>query len=490
MRSRVLGALASILILAACEASPAATSRPSTITPATATSPVASSFPVGSAGQALAWTRCGEGTQCAGLRVPLDYSTPDGKTITLALIRRPATDKAHRIGSIVINPGGPGGSGVDTVRQGPAMFSPGVMARFDVVGFDPRGVGASSAVQCLIPRSVLAQLTEPYPRDPSEVAEWLAVAKAEAAACQANSGDLLPYVGTENVARDLDRIRAALGDEKLTYEGTSYGTLIGALYADMFPTHIRAMVLDAPLDPSLDITGLSAGEARGYQRQLDKFLSGCAKDPSCAFTSGGKARAAFDALMARFAQAPIGGVSAALAWAAVELELIANDHDKLAVALDAASKGDASSMEDIAGWMLEPGAVDAHAAVICADYRTSRTPDGIATLADELERVSPDFGSMFAWGSLGCAYWPFESTRVPKAVKAVDAPPILIVAATGDPATPYEWGQALSKQLSSSVLLTRDGDGHGSLGTSDCIDDIFESYVLDLATPKPGTTCS
>ncbi len=479
MRPSLLMALAGTLIVASCVAPiPAAeTGALATITPAPTTTAPA---------QPLAWSQCGVQFECADLRVPLDYSEPDGATITLALVRHRSGDPTQRIGSIVVNPGGPGASGVEAVRQNSTRFTPEVMARFDIVGFDPRGVGQSSAVHCLETRP---ELNHAFPADESDVAEFVHSAKAVAAACQANSGDLLPYVGTESVAADLDRIRAALGDDTLTYVGSSYGTLIGALYAEMFPTHIRAMVLDGPVDPSLDMAEFITGQAIGSQRQLDKFLAGCAAETGCAFHSDGNPGAAFDALMERFAEGPIGGVTAQVAWGAVYWELTVDDTRRLAADLQAASLGDTTPLEDAAGWMFEPYALDAYEAVNCADYRAPRTPEGFAEMAADAVRVAPDFGAAVAYGYFDCVYWPYESERDSMRVTAGGAKPILVIAATGDPATPYEWGQSLASQLSSGVLVTRDGDGHTSLENW-CIAQLAESYLLTLATPEPGTTCT
>lgn len=481
MRRFALTALAGILIVSGCGTSPdltpQTTASPPTVSPTIAAPPLT---------QPLAWSVCGVQFECAGLRVPLDYSAPDDATITLALVRHPAGDPTQRIGSMVVNPGGPGASGVEAVRQNSTRFTPEVMAKFDIVGFDPRGVGQSSAVQCLETRP---KLNPAFPADESDVVEFVDSAKAIAAACQANSGDLLPYVGTESVAADLDRIRAGLGDDALTYVGSSYGTLIGALYAEMFPTHIRAMVLDGPVDPSLDLGEFITGQAIGTQRQLDKFLDNCAAETECAFHSDGNPRAAFDVLMERFAEGPIDGVTAQVAWGAVYWELAIDDTRRLAGDLKAASLGNATPFEDAAGWMFEPSALDAYEAVNCADYRAPRTPEGFAEMAADAERVAPDFGAAVAYGYFNCVYWPYESERDSRRVTAEGAPRILVLAATGDPATPYEWGESLASQLSSGVLVTRNGDGHTSLENW-CIAQLAESYLLTLALPEPVTTCT
>jgi pimeloyl-ACP methyl ester carboxylesterase len=486
-----VGGLIAALALASCAGGGAskvpASQHPSATAPSAASSP---SSPTG-----LRWGEC-EGTyQCAGLRVPRDYTDPTGAQLTLALIRRPANDPARRIGSIVINPGGPGGSGVDEVRYGgDQLFGPAVLDRFDIVGFDPRGVGSrGTSVSCLVgPPSVPAQA---YPADAAELATWVSAIQALDTACQERSGELLPYVGTDNVARDLDRIRAALGEDKLTYVGWSYGTLIGALYAEMFPTRVRAMVLDGPVDPSLDLQGLNSGQAVGYQRQFDAFLADCARDAACAFHSGGSPRAAFDALEARFARGPIGGVSGWIAFSAIEAELVANDWNDLAEALAAADKGDASLLDGIVRPSIDVASAGQTGAVLCVDFPGPQSADGYVALAERLRGVAPDFGPFVAYQSLSCAFWPVPTQRVPRPVHPQGVPPILIIAATGDPATPLDWGQALSGQIPGSVLLIRQGAGHTSLSLilrsrSECVTQHFERYVLDLQLPQAGTMCS
>ena len=230
------------------------------------------------------------------------------------MIRHRATDEGQRIGSLVMNPGGPGGSGVDWVRNAWSSFGPDLTDRFDIVGFDPRGIGESDAIHCLDERP---QLTDAFPEDAAEEQSFIDLAKEVTAACERNSGELLPFVGTDNVARDLNRMRAALGDEKLTYFGFSYGTFIGATYAEMFPNNIRTMVLDGPVDPALDFTEFVKTQSAASQAELDEFLDRCAEASSCAFSPDEEPEEGFDALMDRFDQGPIDGVTASVALSAM-----------------------------------------------------------------------------------------------------------------------------------------------------------------------------
>jgi pimeloyl-ACP methyl ester carboxylesterase len=436
---------------------------------------------------AVRWVATSDGFEMATLEVPRDYAEPRGPLLTIALARLPATDPANRIGSIVFNPGGPGISGIDVIRYGAdTLFTPAMRTRFDIVSFDPRGIGLSNPqIRCL---ANPPQPDQPYPRNASERAEWVATAKEFDAACQANSGDLLPFVGTENVVRDLEQIRAALGEPKITYVGMSYGALIGALYAERFPTQVRAAILDAPFDPALDAATEAGDRAAALQRQLDLFLASCASDRTCAFWSDGSTRQAFDALMARFADAPIDGVSAAQAWAGVLVLLQAGAWTDLAQALGDARRGDATVFADVAAGV---GSIaDATMAVSCIDWDLPRDAEWYAKLADELQSTAPDFAGLAAYSGLPCAFWPVPAQPVSGPVHAGGAPSILIFASTGDAATPYHWGVSLSHELSSSVLVTRDGDGHGSLGRGDtCINAIADAYLLRLEVPTSGLTC-
>lgn len=472
---KTLAILAAITVLAGCTG---ATSAPPGTGAAAQRSQTA---------PALRWLTGTDGLEMTSLQMPRDYAQPAGPALTIALARLPATDPAQRIGSIVFNPGGPGISGIDAIRYaGDTLFTPAMRTRFDIVSFDPRGIGLSSPrIRCLATPS---QPSQPYPRNASERAEWIATAKEFDAACQANSSELLPFVGTENVVEDLDRIRAALGEPKLTYVGMSYGALIGALYAERFPTHVRAMILDAPFDPALDAATEAGDRAAALQRQLDLFLASCASDRTCAFWSDGRTRQAFDALMARFADAPIDGVSAAQAWGGVLVLLQAGAWKDLTQALGDARQGEVGVLANIAAGV--GSLTDATMAVSCIDWPLPRDSEWYAKLAEELQSTAPDFAGLAAYSGLPCAFWPVPVQRVSGPVHVNGAPSILIFASSGDAATPYHWGVSLSHQIPSSVLVTRDGNGHGSLGRGDtCINAIADAYLLRLEVPTSGREC-
>ena len=450
------------------------------------------------------WSDCGKQFQCASISVPRDYQDPGRGTLTVELIRLPAANPAKRIGSLVMNPGGPGGSGIEFVREGAEQFPRELRQRFDLVGFDPRGVNASSPVRCIDNLDGRVAL-DPTPDDARELAALVADAKAYAAACEKRNAENLPYLSTDAVTRDLDRIRAALGESKLTYLGFSYGTLIGSTYAKLFPTRIRAMALDGAVDPSLDLEAFRAGQAVAFEASLRRFLADCANHPSCDFYEGGRSARAFDALMARIDKRSLptlhaGGrrsVGPGLAWSAVLGAMYSDTSwSTLASALALAKAGDGSLMlliSDPFRGRKENGAYsnqqDAYTANTCLDFPAPTTVATYTAWAVRLRKVAPHFAQQVAYNDLSCAYWAVPAERTPARVRADGAPPIVVVGSTGDPATPYEWAVSLSKQLASGVLVTRTGFGHTGYQASRCVREALDAYLLELKVPRDGLAC-
>jgi len=452
------------------------------------------------------WSDCGNGFECGQILVPRDYATAGGPSLIISVIRLPATDRAHRIGSLVVNPGGPGASGVDFVRRAAdRVFAAGVRSRFDIVGFDPRGVNRSSEIRCIDDLDHFLAV-DSTPDTPAELTTLLDGERAFAEGCQRRNADLMPVLGTENVARDLDLLRAALGDAKLTYVGFSYGTLIGALYAQMFPAHIRALVLDGAVDPSLDLAALSEGQAIGFEGALGRFLADCARDRSCPFHHGGKPGPALDRLMRQIETAPLPAtrlrdsrrVGPGYAWSGIVGALYSRGSwPLLAAGLALAEAGDGSLFlllaDPLNGRSSDGGysnLIDAHRAVVCVDFPAPRDPAAYEARAKAWARKAPHFGALLAFSDVGCAFWPIPSTRKPAPVSAPGAPPIVVIGSTGDPATPYPWSVALSRQLQSSILITRRGEGHTGYASSPCVAQAANAYLVDLKVPKRGLTCS
>ena len=450
----------------------------------------------------LPWVECGAPYQCATLRVPLDYANANSRTIELALVRTPARDPSKRVGSLLVNPGGPGASGVDFARSIATSFPVEIRDRFDIVGFDPRGVAGSTPLLCHDKIQQLAA-SEPEPSNDDQWAEVTRITRDFATLCGQRGGDMLAHLGSLDVVRDMDRIREAVGDEKLTYVGFSYGTLLGELYADRFPTRVRALVLDGPIDPGLTADEATAQQAIGFERAIDGFDASC-KQRSCPLSEGGKdAWSAIKDLVdqARTRPIPAPGLDRPAGPGEVLLGAFQALYRPfswraLERAVAEARNGDASTFVRLADAYLGrqsdgsyANQLEMNAAVNCLDYEYSRDLTHYRALADELVKVAPRIGRSMASGGLGCALWPVASQPV-DVTGATGAPPVLIVGTTNDPATPFEWALAARKAIPSGVLLTHEGDGHTVyLSGVRCVDDVVNAYLLNGATPQDGSIC-
>jgi pimeloyl-ACP methyl ester carboxylesterase len=462
--------------------------------------------------QQLRWQSCDKGFQCARLLVPFDYRRPAWRRFSLPVIRLAATDPAQRIGSLVVNPGGPGGSGISYALQARSEIAAPVRARFDVVGFDPRGVGASEpAIGCLTgPQLDTYFSTNDNLTGASHLAPVIDQAKEFARGCERESGTLLPWVGTPNAARDMDVLRAALGDAKLTYLGKSYGTYLGTWYAQLFPSHVRALVLDGAIDPGSSSLRMNIVQGQGFEVALRAFVADCVARAGCPVGRGSVAAgvARIQALVSRATAHPlVNNLSTQRADGALVLNGIATAlysqayWPTLREALTSAFGGDGTVLVELANALWERNATgqytnlaDANMAVECLDrpWPSGRGPSALArwrAAAATAARAAPAFGASIMWGSLPCAYWPVRSAPLPS-IRAAGAPPILVIGNKRDPATPYRWAQALAGDLKSGVLLGWDGNGHTAyMRGSSCVDGLVNRYLVDLAVPRNGTVC-
>ena len=458
--------------------------------------------------QKLRWRPCDHGFQCARLLVPFDYQRPGWHRFSLPVIRLPATSPRARIGSLVVNPGGPGASGVQYALQARSQVSAAVRARFDVVGFDPRGVaGSIPAVSCLTD----AQLdrffaTSDTPGNTAQLATVVSESKLFAHGCRQHSRALLPYVGTANAARDMDVLRAALGDAKLTYLGKSYGTYLGTWYAQLFPKHVRALVLDGAVNPGEPGFSMNLAQARGFQVALRSFIADCLRRSACPFPRGEPVTAAIGRVQAMLDQAArkplrsqiagqpgnpallLTGVASALYstsfWPYLREGLAAafEGNGTVLVAL-----GDALMGRNLSG--RYSNLVEAELAVDCVDRPWPRSLPAWQTAAANAARAAPQFGASIMWGSLPCAYWPVRAAP-PVRLQGKGAPSILVVGTTRDPATPFRWAGALAGDLKSGVLLGWNGDGHTAyMRGSSCVDSAVDKYLISLVVPRNGTVC-
>ncbi len=493
-----------VVLLAGC-ADPTSTASPRSSTapdpavrlrPAAPTTTTEPSLPV----TPVRWTLCG-GLQCGSVTVPLDYEHPEGPTLLIAVARHPAEVPAERIGSLVINPGGPGGSGIDDLPNELSVLTAGVLARFDVVSFDPRGVERSSPVTCSAgggPGSP-GQQPDPVPTTPAAEQALLGIDQAYAAQCEKVSGSILPYVGTVDTARDLDRVRAALGDAQLTFVGHSYGTLLGATYAGLFPTHVRAMVLDGAIDPALDTVRYVTDQAMSFESELRSFFAWCAADAGCPWRPAGDPTTALLGLIQRSRAQPLsvsGGRGAGpgeLYHALLPGLGSQSSWPTLAAALAEAEAGNGSAVTSMTDHYESGGSTngaDAEQAIDCLDHPVDREPSSYPALAAQVGTSAPVFGPLLAWGLLSCATWPALPTRTPAPVSDPGAPPILVVGTTGDPVTPYTWAVDLAKELTGGALLTWQGRSHVAYFYSPCVRSVAQGYLVSGVLPATGTTCT
>ena len=380
-------------------------------------------FPPAAPATPLSWSPCNGGLQCATLVVPLDYADPRGPTIPIAVARHPAELPAARVGSLVIDPGGPGISGIDDMANELSVLTPQLLDDFDIVLFDPRGVDRSDPVTCgEKPGSPPTTLSDPVPTTPSQDAVILAGLKQFAAACEEASANVLPHVGSVDVARDMDRRRAALGDSGLTCMGQSYGSLLGLTYADLFPTHVRAMVLDGVIDPALTFNQITQGQAAGFENVLDAFFSWCAGSSACPWRPAGDPTTALLSQIAAGATTPVPAGGGRAAGAAELYDALLDglnarsDWTQLGAALAADAAGDGAPVVAPSDHYNTNGSTngsDAALAIDCLDHPVSRTPAAYGYLAALLKASAPVFGPLLAWGEAACSVWPAAPTRTP-----------------------------------------------------------------------------
>jgi pimeloyl-ACP methyl ester carboxylesterase len=437
----------------------------------------------------LQWEGCGRGVECATLVVPLDWSRPDGPTVSLAVGRVRATGDSS--GTVVVNPGGPGASGIDFVRGGAVTDR--VARRFDQVSWDPRGVGRSVGVRCADDASATFLATDPSPDDPTEQAELDTAAAAVAVSCAPEVPGLLAHVGTLAAARDLEALRRALGGAPLDYIGFSYGTAIGQAYLALFPDAVRTMVLDAVVDPAEGFEDFLTAQAVAFETALGAQAARCAQAGrrTCGVDD---LVAAYDDLAARVESRPVPAAGgpigpAEVATAALATLYRADGWRDLGPALSDGLADRGTPVRRIAEGFRNLTGFGAYAAVVCTDTAPPADPGAHRRFADRLRRTAPRFGASIANELLPCASWPAPPAITPVPTAAPHAPPVLVIGTTGDPATPHANAERVAGRLPGAVLVTVDGGGHTAYGTQACVDRIVDVYLLDRVLPGGPTTC-
>ncbi|GAA0607151.1 alpha/beta hydrolase [Streptomyces crystallinus] len=508
------GALAAVAVLAAgllagCDSggkSSDASSPPPTKASAAPTASAddkARALPAVLTGQRPRWSSCqSPGWQCAEVKVPLDYAKPAGDTISLALVRKQAREKDKRIGSLLFNFGGPGGSGVEILPRAAKTFTS-LNSRYDLVGFDPRGVAKSAGVVCRDDKeqAEAERRIDATPDTAAEEAAFLKDGAAVAAGCRSRSGKVLPYVGTSNAARDMDLLRQVLGDAKLNYFGISYGTELGSTYAHLFPHQVGRTVLDAVVDPTADSVGHARNQATGFQRALEDYLKSTGQDPKQGTEQIAK-------LLGRLDERPLptaGGrkLTQTLALTGIVMPLYSKESwPYLTQALgEVQERGTGNlllAMADSYNDRSKSGhyGTQSHSqrAISCDDSKARPTAAQARALLPEFRRISPVFGEFLAWDLAGwCADWPVPGERDVPEASAPGAGPVLVVGTTGDPATPYEGAKRMADKLGAGVgvLLTNKGEGHGAYSEGNtCVTRTVDAYLLEGKVPANGTVCS
>ena len=509
---------AGLLALTACtsdrEPGPGFSDAPTTSASASASDALATFY-----GQKVRWEGCpsddefllqGKDTfECATIKVPLDYGRPGDGSTELSILRRKVRDPR---GSLVINPGGPGASGVDYARAARVAVTRQLFSAYDVVGFDPRGVVRSDPVECLDDTQLDTFLaTDGTPDTPQEVTDLAATSQLLGVGCRSKSPEIAPFMDSESATRDMDILRAVLGDEKLNFLGKSYGSYLGAQYAELFPDRVGRVVLDGVLPSSLDSDELTLGQAKAFDLVLRRFVEDCITLEDCPLprdVDAGMAR--IQQFIADLDQDPLPGVgdrmlTQARGTDAIQAWLYAPpiEWEVLRFGLDVALQGDGSVLMEMVddktdrnqdGTFANNGN-EAFYAVSCLDRPAVGGVDHAAELAEQWATEAPVFGAYMAWGNQACWQYPMgagtaEAAGDPPVFRAQGSAPILVVSTKYDPATPYEWGVQVAQELDNATLLTFDGDGHtGYTSGSTCIDTAVDAYFLDGTLPAQGTVC-
>jgi pimeloyl-ACP methyl ester carboxylesterase len=495
--------------LAACELPSSKRTAAPTSVPTEATKP-----PPGTTGlekfyeQSLKWSSC-TGGQCAWLTVPVDYAKPDGDTLRLALLKAPAT--GTRMGSLVFNPGGPGAPGTEYARAADQFVTRAVRRAYDFVGFDPRGVGRSAPIDCVTDADLDTFLgVDPTPDDPAEVRSFADEAKAFAESCGAKAGALLRHVSTVDVAKDLDVLRAALGETKLTYLGKSYGTFIGSTYAGLFPKKVGRFVLDGVVPPELTAEQLNLGQAEGFERATRAWAASCVEGGDCPLGADvEQVMTGLRDLLSSLDQTPLtrtgdarvtqlgeGWASYGVAFAMYDQRSWSQLDDALRAVVD---EQDGSGLMKLANRYADRTATGRYTdnlmeviyAVNCLDRPDTDSLTEHQKAAEESLAKAPTWGPYLLWSSLPCGFWPVKATNPPHKITAEGSGLIVVVGTTRDPATPYEWSVMLNEELANSTLITWNGDGHTAYvrSKSACVNNAIDAYYLKGTPPPADLRC-
>ena len=488
--------IASILLIgvAACGSQDA--------TPATTT--VASAEMAPATGGSITWKDCDESVEvlkCARFSVPYDYKNPSRGSFSLKLMKRPASDPKRRIGSVLVNPGGPGFGGTYLAENAVSYFSADLMDRFDIVAWDPRGTGESTPfVDCVDDYDKYFTF-DPTPENDEQRQALIDASKKFSEECGKKNKEILPYISTNNTVRDMDKIRAALGEEKITYFGFSYGSELGATWATMFPTTVRAAVLDGAADPDADYMEGGLQQAAGFEKQLTIFLSRCSADPDCAFYNSGKAEEAFDALMIEVDKNPIvvtksrTAVNQSVAYTAVSQAMYSSSMwTQLETALHDAQMGNGRGLLDLydSYYQRNPDGsygneLEAFNAILCVDDPGPMTVEETDSYLPAFKKAAPRLWPGFT-GGYGCVFWPVKPDPRIK-ITGKGAGPIIVVGTTGDAATPLKSSRNMAAALEDGRLIVVTADRHTGYGENNCVTSAVDNYLITASVTFREKAC-
>lgn len=455
--------------------------------------------------QELSWSECNGEFECATLEVPVDYQEPDGETFELNLLKRPADGEP--VGSLVVNPGGPGAPGTTYAQNSEFAFRSQLLEAYDIVGFDPRGTGESSPVDCLTDEELDDYLaSDPSPDTKAEQRAFLAWSERFGDGCAERSGSIVGHVTTFEAARDMDVLRAALDDDQLDYFGASYGTKLGASYADLFPERVGRFVLDGAVDVSATSHDVNLQQGKGFETALRAYVEDCVSGGDCYLGKDvDESLATISDFLDQLDAEPLDSgdpdrpLTEGRGLTGIILPLYVQDYwSLLDDALAEALEGDGSQLLMLSdtynsrspGGGFADNSSEAIWAINCLDDPWAASRKEVVKSIPDFEDASPTLGRTFAWFDASCAGIEVSSSEEPREIRGAGAAPIVVTGTTRDPATPFEWAEALSEQLESGVLIERDGDGHTAYNAgNDCVDSAIEAYLIDGEVPEDGLKC-
>ena len=453
----------------------------------------------------IVWTTCDGSTntevECGNIEVPFDYADPEQGSFVLYVKKHNAASPADRIGSMMVNPGGPGFGGSSLADDAQYYFSQDLIDRFDIIAWDPRGTGESTpAVDCVDTFDEYFGLDSP-PETPEEKQALIDASQAFNDKCAENSGTILPYISTQASAQDINSLRLALGEEKVSFFGFSYGSELGTTWATMFPETVRAIVVDGAVDPNASSTEEGMNQAKGFEGQLATFLKQCSEKTTCAFHNGGKAEAAFDKLVLDIDATPLEvskdrtPVTQGVLFTAVAQAMYSDYYwPQLSEALDAAQNGEGKGILQLYDDYYQRkddgtygNELEAFLAISCLDDPGASSVEDVDSHIEEFIAAAPRLGGNFAYG-YSCALWPVKQAAKVN-ITGKGAGPIVVVGTTGDPATPLDSTRKMALGLEQGILIVVDANQHTGYGANNCVVKAVDDYLIKLTVPKNETTC-